>query len=132
MNSKQTILIWTRVLVEACLEKTATEQKKIILRLEEILKRKKKEYLLPRIIKKAFAIMEGRSKMELTLAHSQSPETIDKLTKKLAKHFDGWDEIKTAVDTGIIGGFVAKTEEYIFNASVRNYLDQLKKKYGNQ
>ena len=129
MNSKQTIKIWTRVLREALGGKTPAEQKAALLRLKDILENKKKGYLLLEIVKKASVAMARQEKLEITVAHAQPAEIIDKLRKKLEKNVDGWTEIDTKIDPGIIGGFIAKTEQYILNASVKNQLEQLRKMY---
>jgi F-type H+-transporting ATPase subunit delta len=131
MNSKQTIKIWTRVLGETLEGKPAAEQKAVLSRLKEILEGKKKGYLLDEIIRRTSAAMARRKRLEITVAHAQSAETIDKLRKKLEKSFSEWAEVNTKVDPGIIGGFIAKTEQYILNASVKNQLDQLRKIYQN-
>lgn len=131
MNSKQLIKIWSRVLVEACEGKNLAEQKKIIARLGTILKAKKKEHLLAQIVKNAFEIIEAETKLEITLAHPQSAEFIDKLKKKIAGKFEGNGAVEVAVSPSIIGGFKVKSSQYILDASVKSYLEQLRKNYEN-
>lgn len=127
MNSKQLINVWSRVLQEAASGKSAAERKKIISRLEAILKNKKKEYLLPVIIEKSAAAAEKQTKLEISLAREQSAEVVEKIKKMLAKKIQGWEKAKLKVDPGLIGGFVAKTEQYIIDASIKNQLEELKK-----
>jgi len=129
MNSKQAIKIWNQVLVGACEGKTAAEQKKIVNRLEAILRQKKKEYLLPKIVDKAFAVIENRAKLEITLARHQSPELVEKLKKKIAARIEGGRQVNLAIDPEIIGGFTAKSSQYFLDASVRGYLKRLEKTY---
>jgi F0F1-type ATP synthase delta subunit len=129
MNSKQSIKIWSRVLTEACEGKPAAEQKKAVKRLEEILKAKKKGYLLPVIAANAFGEIENKSKFDIVMAHPQSPELVEKLKKKIAKRFGSGADAKVAVDPKLIGGFVAKSSQYLLDASVKNHLQQLKKIY---
>jgi F0F1-type ATP synthase delta subunit len=129
MNSKKTIKIWTMVLIKECAGKTAVEQKKIILRLKEILKSKKRDYLLQRIVRDALGAMKKQARFEITLAHPQAADAVGKLEKKLADGFGSDDEADVNIDPAIIGGFVAKTEQYLIDASVKGFLEQLKKIY---
>ncbi|MFZ3074234.1 MAG: F0F1 ATP synthase subunit delta [Minisyncoccales bacterium] len=129
MNSKKTIKIWTMVLVKECAGKTAVEQKKIILRLKEILKSKKRGYLLRRIVRDALNAMKKQARFEITMAHSQSAEAVGKLKNRLAVRFGGDEDADVDIDPAIIGGFVAKTDHYLIDASVKGFLKQLKKSY---
>ena len=129
MNSKRTIKIWTIVLAKACAGKTKAEQKAAILRLAEILESKKKGYLLAKIIERTLVGMSKQKKLEITIAHAQTDETIEKLKKNIAKRLDGWEEVETKINPGIIGGFIARTEQCLLDASVKNQLEQLRKRY---
>ncbi|MCU0652731.1 MAG: F0F1 ATP synthase subunit delta [Candidatus Pacebacteria bacterium] len=131
MNSKQTIKIWSRVVTEACEGKTLAEQKKVLVRLEEILKAKKKSYLMPKIVANAAAALQSSAKLEITLAHAQSPELAEKLKKRIASAFEAGSDAKVLVDPAIIGGFVAKSSQYLMDASVKNFLQRLKNKFDN-
>ena len=131
MNSKQTIKIWSRVLMEAGADKSVAEQKKIIHRLGEILKSKKKDYLLEKIVNNALTSIENQSKLEITLARSQSQEFTNELAKKISAKLGANAAAKISIDPSLIAGFCAKTSQYIFNASIKNNLEQLKKTYTN-
>ena len=85
--------------------------------------------MLASIIDRTFAVTAKRNKLEITVARSQTTETIEKIKKKLAKQFGDWDQTEAKIDPGIIGGFVAKTDQYILNASIKNQLEQLRKIY---
>jgi len=129
MNSKKAIKIWTTVLIKECDGKSAAEQKKIILRLKEVLRAKKREYLLKKIVENALNAMKKRARFEITLAHDQSEAVIEKLEDKLGDKFGKDDAADINIDPKIIGGFVAKTDEYLYDASVKGWLEQLKKNY---
>jgi len=131
MNSKQTINVWSRVLQEMGAGKGAAEQKKIVARLEAILKRKKKEYLLPVILEEAAAAAAKKAKLEISLAHEQPAEVTEKLKKALAKGFEGWEKTEVRINPDIIGGFVAKTSQYLVDASVKSQLGKLRRSYEN-
>lgn len=129
MNSKQAVKIWSRVLAEACDGKTAAEQKKTVARLAEILKAKKKGYLLAEIVKNAFAALEDKNRLEITLAHPQSDELVRSLGKKIAAKFRDGRDTAVAVNPAIIGGFTAKSSQYLLDASVKSRLEKLKKTF---
>jgi F0F1-type ATP synthase delta subunit len=129
MNSKQTINVWSRVLQEMTAGKTAADQKKTVARLEAILKRKKKGYLLPMILKKSGAAAEKQTKLEISLAHDQPAEVTGKLEKALAKGVEGWKKTEVKINASLIGGFVAKTSQYLVDASIKNQLEKLRRSY---
>lgn len=117
--------------MEVCEGKTAAEQKKAVKRLEEILKAKKKGYLLPVIAANAFGEIENKSKLDIVMAHPQPPELVEKLKKKIAKRFGTGADAKVIVDSKLIAGFTAKSSQYLLDASVKNRLQQLKKIFQN-
>jgi len=119
------------VLIKECTGKTAAEQKSIMLRLKEILRSKKRGYLLQRIVRDALAAMKKQAKFEITLAHSQSDDAIKQLEDKLAARLDSGDEADIKIDPSIIGGFIAKTDQYLVDASVKGSLEQIKRIYKN-
>lgn len=129
MNSKKLVKIWKTVLVEECAQKTAAEQKKLILRLKEVLKSKKKDYLLACIVRGALAEMKKRAKFEIVFARKQSPEVVDKLEKKLSRGLDADEDADIEIDASLIGGFVALTDKYLVDASIKGQLDQLRKNF---
>lgn len=130
MKSVKIISIWTRVLAEVLDGKTASERKRLISKLEEILKLKKKEYLLPKILHNTLEIFTRRKRLELTLARDHSADTVDALKRKLSGYFGKEKIVEVTVDGNIIGGFIAKTEDYIVDASVKKFLNQLHNIYG--
>lgn len=127
MNSKKAIKIWTAALIAECAGKPAAEQKKIILRLKEILKAKKRDYLLAKIVTGALAEMKKRARFEIIFAREQSEETQKKLEKKLAARLDAVEDAEMKIDPSLIGGFVAATDKYLVDASVKGQIEKLKK-----
>ena len=128
MNSKQLIKIWTRVLIEAFEGKSAAEQKKVFGRLKAILKSKKKEYLLRKIAENTIAAMKKETEFEIIMAHEQPLDTVNKLEEKLARILCA-EDAQVRTDPALIGGFVAKTDQCLIDASVKGFLQQLKKIY---
>jgi F0F1-type ATP synthase delta subunit len=128
MNSKQLIKVWTRVLIKEAKGKTAAEQKKIFVRLYEILKNKKKEYLFAKILERVLVAMEKETKFEIVLAHEQPIEAVNRLEERLGKLLCVRGA-RVRTDPAIIGGFIAKSDQYLVDASVKGFLEQLKKIY---
>jgi F0F1-type ATP synthase delta subunit len=128
MNSKQLIKVWTRVLIKEAKGKTAAEQKKIFVRLYEILKNKKKEYLFAKILERVLVALEKEMKFEIVLAHEQPIEAVRRLEERLGKLLCARDA-RLRTDPAIIGGFIAKSDQYLVDASVKGFLEQLKKIY---
>lgn len=129
MNSKKAIKIWTAALIKECCGKTAAEQKKIILRLKEILKAKKRDYLLARIVLEALAEMKKMAKFEIVFAREQTAEVCAKLENKLARRLGAGEDADIKINPAIIGGFVAATDKYRIDASIKGQIEQLKKSY---
>ena len=93
-----------------------------------VLTQKKKDYLLPKILETVIDGFQKRDRLQLIFARDQDAQTVEKIKRKL----DSIGKEKTTVtqiDEAIIGGFVAKTQDYIVNASIKDYLDQLKRQY---
>ncbi len=129
MNSKKLVKIWTRVLTQECWQKSAAEQKKIILRLREILKSKKKDYLLAGIVRAALREMGKNARFEVVFAREQTSAVFSKLEKQLARRLDTGEDADVKIDPLIIGGFVARTDKYLVDASVKGQLENLKNNF---
>jgi F0F1-type ATP synthase delta subunit len=127
MKTKTTITTWARVLADLLAGEPAAEQEKIIKRLASQLIRKKKDYLLPKILETAGKLAARKDKVELVLAHDADKETREMLGKKLKESLGKDKNVEIKLDESIIGGFVAKTEDYLIDASVKKYLNQLKR-----
>ena len=129
MNSKKAIKIWTAALIKECFGKSAAEQKKVILRLKEVLRGKKRDYLLEKIVSNALREMKKRAKFEIVFAREQSPEVCAKLEKILARRMENGENADVKIDPLIVGGFIAATDKYLIDASIRGQLEQLGKNF---
>jgi F0F1-type ATP synthase delta subunit len=125
MKTKTVITTWARVLVLLAKGQPETAKKKIILRLKEQLKCKKKDYLLPKILETADKYAVRKEKITLVLAREIESQTKEMLEQRLKASL-GKEKIELKIDDSIIGGFVARTEDYLIDASVKKYLNQLK------
>ena len=128
MKNKKIITIWARVLLQVLDGQSEAERKKTLERVRVVLTQKKKDYLLPKILETVIDGFQKRDRLQLIFARDQDAQTVEKIKRKL----DSIGKEKTTVtqiDEAIIGGFVAKTQDYIVNASIKDYLDQLKRQY---
>ncbi len=129
MNNKQLIKNWSRVMEELSEGKSLSEQQAIVAKLKTILERKKKQYLLPLIVKNAVRAAEKQARLEIILAHEQPSQTLDKIAKKFARELDRKKTVQVTLNPELIGGFVVKTSEYLVDVSIKNYLAQLRHSY---
>ena len=131
MNSKQLIKIWSRVLEGSLEGKDSAQQQAVVAKLKDILARKKKQHLLPVILKNAAANSEKATQLEIILAHEQPAQTLAKIAKKFAQELDHKKSVKVMLDPELIGGFVAKTNQYLVDVSIKNRLEFLRHSYEN-
>lgn len=106
----------------------AADRQKILMRVQAVLAQKKKDYLLPKILETVINDIQKRDRLEIVFAREQDKETVEKIRINLAAVGKG-KEVAARIDEAIIGGFVAKTRDYIINASIKDYLDQLERQY---
>ena len=128
MTTEKEISIWVKSLLLIKEKKDKKEQALAAERFWEILKRKKKEYLLPKIIQKLERAYLKKNKMELFLAKNHSQRTQKGLEKKLLGVFGVDKKISVKIDRNLIGGFRAKTGNFLVKASLEDFLDELKEK----
>lgn len=129
MKNKKIITTWSRALTQIFDSQAASDRQKTLARVQAVLVQKKKDYLLPKILEAVINDIQKRDRLEIVFAREQDKETVEKIRLKLAAVGKG-KEVAARIDEAIIGGFVAKTRDYIVNASIKDYLDQLKRRYG--
>ena len=73
------------------------------------------------------------STVKLTTAEALTADAVEAIRKKLeeSKVTDEHVEIETAVDPELIGGFVIELDDKIYDASVANKLEELKRDFRN-
>lgn len=128
MKNKKIIAIWARALAQILEDQTEAQRKTSLEKVYAVLAQKKKDYLLPKILETVQSGFKKRGQLELSFARVQDADTIEKIKLQLAD-FGKKREVVVAIDEEIIGGFVAKTEDYIVNASIKDYLEQLRRQY---
>ena len=128
MKNKKIIAIWARTLTQILSGQTEAERKTSLEKVYAVLAQKKKDYLLPKILEMVQSGFKKRGQLQLSFARAQDADTLEKIKLQLAD-LGKKREIVVALDEEIIGGFVAKTEDYIVNASIKDYLEQLRRQY---
>ncbi|MBN2017540.1 MAG: ATP synthase F1 subunit delta [Candidatus Cloacimonetes bacterium] len=66
---------------------------------------------------------------DLVTAHEIDENTFQKIKKFVAKYVDGEVLFNHKINPNIKGGFLAYNDEMAINASIRNNLDELKRKF---
>lgn len=130
MTSEKEISIWSKALLQI-LETISAEEmenRDVLGRLAEILKKKRKGYLLPKIFSRTQLAYLKKHRVELFLAREHSPETLDKIKEKFPQYFPKKANVQIEFNESLIGGFRIKTSDFFFLASVKDYLDELKLK----
>jgi F-type H+-transporting ATPase subunit delta len=93
---------------------------------------KHREEFLENIIEKFLELRDeqlGIINVDVKTAFEFSEDQKLKLKNKLEKIFDKQTRLKFSIDKEIIGGFVAKINDTIYNASTKHQLEQLKKEF---
>jgi F-type H+-transporting ATPase subunit delta len=93
---------------------------------------KHREELFGNIIEKFLELRDEHSgiiNVDVKTAFEFSDDQKVKLKEKLEKIFDKKAKLNFGIDKEIIGGFVAKVNDTIFNASTKHQLEQLKKEF---
>jgi F-type H+-transporting ATPase subunit delta len=93
---------------------------------------KHREEFLENIIEKFLELRDeqlGIINVDVKTAFEFSEDQKLKLKNKLEKIFDKQTRLKFSIDKEIIGGFVAKVNDTIYNASTKHQLEQLKKEF---
>ncbi len=73
----------------------------------------------------------GYKNLELASAFDLGDAEVEKLKKELEDYFKCKLKVKVTTDPSLLGGFVAKTDEVIVDASVKNQLEKLRKTFGS-
>jgi len=129
MIAEKEISIWTEALLSILEGKTKEEKKALFKKIIEILKNRKKEYLLPKILKRFESMCSKRKMVELYFAREQSTGLIKKMKKKISGMFGRDKNIEVKIEKDLIGGFRVKTANFLIKATVKDFLNELKSYY---
>jgi F0F1-type ATP synthase delta subunit len=128
MTTEKEVQIWAKalLLIFEVMAEGGKGKKEAVTKLAEILKKKRKGYLLLKIFMKAEKVYLNRHKVKLYLAHNHSPEVIKKIEERFPQIFEDGKNVEIIIDKDLIGGFRVKTANVFIKASVKDYLNELK------
>lgn len=118
-----------KILISLTENKNLEEKEKIIKNFLDILRQKKKIHLAKQILRE---IKREKRKKEvaLCLVRKLDEKIIAEIKEKLKEFFGKDKEFKIKIDENIIGGFLAKSQNYIIDASIKGIINRLRI-YGN-
>ena len=93
---------------------------------------KGRENIIVDILQKFFDLKDehfGISKVNVTTAYDLSSEQKQLLQNRFAEFLNKKVEFTFNIDKGIVGGFIAKVGDTVYNASILHQLDLLKKQF---
>ncbi len=104
------------------LKKTVAEFARILFKNQQL---KQSDKIISEFIKYAKK-QSGVTDIEITAARKLEAATL----KEIKGHFGGQVEVVEKIDKELIGGFVVKTEDKIFDGSLKTQLSKLKQSLG--
>jgi F0F1-type ATP synthase delta subunit len=113
------------ILFSATENKSDQQKQEVAQRFLKVLKIKKKIYLLPQILKELKKISK-KDEIELTFSREIQDEDIKRTEEKLRSVFGKEKVFKIKTDKRLISGFVAKTNNYLIDASISGVLEKMK------
>jgi len=106
--------------------KSDKEKQEIVRVFLKLLAEKNQLHLLPAILKE-IKREEKKQKIELILARNFEQEFLQKIERGVKKTL-GEKEIKLRIEPEIIGGFLAKDENYLIDGSIKGILNNFKER----
>ena len=125
MQNENQAKILAEILFSATENKSDQQQREIAQNFLKVLKIKKKIYLLPQIFKELQKILK-KDEIELIFSREIQDEDIKKTEEKLRSVFGKEKVFKIRTDKHLISGFVAKTNNYLIDASISGVLEKMK------
>jgi F0F1-type ATP synthase delta subunit len=125
MQSKNQAKMLAEILFSATENKSEEQKQEIAQKFLKALKIKKKVYLLPQILKELQKISK-KDEIELTFSREIQDEDIKRTEEKLKSVFGKEKVFKIKTDKHLISGFVAKTNNYLIDASISGVLEKMK------
>lgn len=126
MTTKKEISIWTKVIL-LILEDKKGNPSVAMGKLKEILKKKKKDYLLQEIAKKVKDQHLKRHGIKIFLAKNHQADIIEKIKQKLLSMSGKTAEnLEICLDEDLVGGFRVKTGNFLIKASIKDFLNEIK------
>ncbi len=120
---------WGKILYELTRGKEDREKERIIKKMIEILRTKRRLYLLPRILESYQRYLK-RKKGILIFARELDKGILEKIKRSFSEILKESKILEIKIDKNIIGGFILKTQNFLIDASLRGIFKKIKEKYG--
>lgn len=119
--------IFAKAFTAALAGKKEEGQKEIARNFLEVVVRKKKTYLLSKIVKE-LEIIAKENEAVLVLARELDGEAVEKIKENLKTKLGQDKKIKVEIDRSIIGGFKAKTNNFLIDSSIKTIIENIRQK----
>ncbi len=119
--------IFAKAFVAALAGKNENGQKKIAKNFLEVVARKKKTYFLPKILKE-LELIEKENEAVLVLARNLDQRAVEEIKENLRIKLGKDKKFKVEIDQSIIGGFKAKTNNFLIDSSIKTIIENIRKK----
>lgn len=124
----RTIQRYARELLTLCHGKSKAEVERVIDRFAGLLLERRQGSLLPAIMKAVEEAPEpGSVEVTMTTAVETDEKTSDSLRKNLEKKLGQPVHLRTETNSSLIGGATLRYEDVLFDGSLRQRLDSLKR-----
>lgn len=107
--------------------KDESGQKQMARNFLEVVARKKRTYLLPKILKE-LEMIEKESEAVLVLARDLEQGAKEEIEENLKLKLGRDKKFKVEIDQSIIGGFKAKTNNFLIDSSIKTIIENIRKK----
>ena len=94
----------------------------------EILKKRNKTYLVFKVLKEMERLLK-KDEVLLVLSEKLEKKEVEGIEKSLRKFLGKGKKIKTRRDNCILGGFLAKSSNYLIDASIKGQFEEIKKSH---
>lgn len=119
---------FAKILYIATRNEDEQEKERIVRKLTEFLKKKRKLHLLPRILESYERYLK-RKKGILVFARELDKEILKKTRDAFKNVLQETEATEIKIDKNIIGGFIIKTENFLIDASIKGFLQKIKTKF---
>lgn len=127
MTTEKEISIWAKALMAIMEGGDKQKTEKAGGNLAKILRKKKKGYLLPKIIERTSSIYFRKYGIKIFFAKDHPSAFIKKITQKLLSAFKNPPkEIEICKEEDLIGGFRVQGGNFLMKASIKDFLRELK------
>jgi F0F1-type ATP synthase delta subunit len=119
--------IFAQAFISSLAGKDESGQKKMVRNFLEVVARKKKTYLLPKMMKE-MDLIGKESEATLVLARELDQKAVEEIKENLKIKLGGDKKFKVEIDRSIIGGFKAKTNNFLIDSSIKTIIENIRKK----